>query len=453
MNKVKILGIVAIIILIVFVILTINHKKENRDLETSEEISGKILSVSSDELTIQDDENLIYTFKKFKDDGNLTIGDSFVFNYKGTLNKNTCEQTASILKVAKMDVADDDSLFDNGMFKDFYKMAYNTLNKMTTQEKIGQVILAGAPENNQIEALQRNNYSGYILYKRYFDGKTPNEVIKHINSLQRSSKIPLLIAVDEEGGSVIRVSSNSKLVSEPFKSSQELYNTGGLNLIKNDTINKSKILENLGINVNLAPVVDVSDDKDSYIYKRTLGQNTDVTSDYAKTVIQASKGTGVSYTLKHFPGYGNNKDTHNGISTDSRTYEELVKNDLPPFISGVKAGAEAVLVGHSIVSSVDSKNPATLSASVHNLLTNEVGFTGISITDDLSMAAITDSDALVKALMAGNDLLIVTDSEGSVNTLLKAVNEGTLSEKVVDKAALRVLAWKYYKGLFLDNQK
>lgn len=352
-----------------------------------------------------------------------------------------------------MDVADDDSLFDNGMFKDFYKMAYNTLNKMTTQEKIGQVILAGAPENNQIEALQRNNYSGYILYKRDFDGKTPNEVIKHINSLQRSSKIPLLIAVDEEGGSVIRVSSNSKLVSEPFKSSQELYNTGGLNLIKNDTINKSKILENLGINVNLAPVVDVSDDKDSYIYKRTLGQNTDVTSDYAKTVIQASKGTGVSYTLKHFPGYGNNKDTHNGISTDSRTYEELVKNDLPPFISGVKAGAEAVLVGHSIVSSVDSKNPATLSASVHNLLTNEVGFTGISITDDLSMAAITDSDALVKALMAGNDLLIVTDSEGSVNTLLKAVNEGTLSEKVVDKAALRVLAWKYYKGLFLDNQK
>ena len=453
MNKVKILGVIAIIILIIIVVLTINHKKENYDLEVSEEINGKILSVSSDGLTIQDDENLIYTFKDFKDDGNLTVGDSFVFNYKGTLNKNTCEQTASILKVAKMDVADEDSLFDNGMFKDFYKMAYNTLSKMTLDEKIGQVILAGAPATHQIETLQKNNYSGYILYKRDFDGKTANEVIKHINSLQKSSKIPLLIAVDEEGGSVIRVSSNSKLVSEPFKSSQELYNEGGLSLIKTDTINKSKILNNLGINVNLAPVVDVTDDKDAYIYKRTLGQNTEVTSEYAKTVISASKGTGVSYTLKHFPGYGNNKDTHDGISTDNRTYEELVKNDLPPFISGVKAGAEAVLVGHNIISSVDSKNPATLSASVHNLLTNEVGFTGISITDDLSMAAITDSDALVKALMAGNDLLIVTDSESSVNKILKAVNEGTLSEKVVDKAALRVLAWKYYKGLFLDNQK
>ena len=82
------------------------------------------------------------------------------------------------------------------------------------------------------------------------------------------------------------------------------------------------------------------------------------------------------------------------------------------------------------------------------MLRNKVGFSGIAMTDDLSMKAITDDDALVKALLAGNDLLIVTDSTDSIDKIVKAVNSGALEEKVVDKAALRVLAWKYYKGLF-----
>lgn len=452
MSKGKILVWLIVILFVVIIILTLNHKKESSDMESFATLIGKVLSVSSDELIIQDEDNIIYMFTDFKDEGNLTMGESFVFNYKGTLNKNICKQTVSILKAKTVSGDDKTLLFDKSMFSEFYKMAYNTLQKLTLKEKIGQVILAGAPEKNQIETLKENNYSGYILYKRDFENKAKDEIIENINALQKASKIPILIAVDEEGGSVIRVGSNPKLVKEPFKSPQDLYNEGGLSLIKEDTKNKSKILNELGINLNLAPVVDVTGDTSAYIYKRTLGQNTEITANYAQTVIDTSKNTGISYTLKHFPGYGSNSDTHQGLSVDNRTCEEIVKNDLPPFKSGAKSGAEAIMVGHNIVSNIDAKEPASLSASVHNLLRNEVGFTGISMTDDLSMAAIKDSNALVKALLAGNDLLIVTDSKGSVDTLEKAVNGGRLSEDVIDKATLRVLAWKYYKGMFLNTK-
>ena len=206
--------------------------------------------------------------------------------------------------------------------------------------------------------------------------------------------------------------------------------------------------------MNLAPVVDVSTNSSDYMYKRALGENTDLTSTYAKTVINASKGLGVSYTLKHFPGYGNNADTHTGSVTDNRTYDDIVKNDLPPFEAGINEGAEAVLVSHNIVTNIDSSNPASLSTNIHNLLRNKLGFTGIIISDDLAMGAVSSIDNVaVKAIMAGNDLIITTDYEESFNDIKDAVNNKTIDEGLIDKLAFRVLAWKYYKGLIFENQK
>ena len=190
------------------------------------------------------------------------------------------------------------------------------------------------------------------------------------------------------------------------------------------------------------------------MYKRTLGENTELTSTYAKTVISVSKGLGVSYTLKHFPGYGNNSDTHTGQSIDNRSYDDIVKNDLPPFEAGINEGAEAVLVSHNTVTNIDSSNPASLSVDVHNLLRNKLGFTGIVISDDLAMGAVSSLDNVaVKAITAGNDLLITTDYEESFNDIKEAVNNKTIDEGLIDKLAFRVLAWKYYKGLIFENQK
>lgn len=453
MNKKTIIGVIGLIlalVLVFFLITNKNKQEEKEELETNE-ITATVLSVSGSTITVRDKDDIIYTFNDYNEKDSLVAGESLTISYTGDLDKDTEFQTVSIIKCAKLDNNDIESMMeDKSAFSVFYKQAAKKLDKMTLKEKVGQVLLVGAPEKNQAELLKDNPYSGYILYKRDFQDKSASQVKSKIRTLQNASKIPLLIAVDEEGGTVVRVGSNPKLIDNEFKSPQELYKAGGMDAIKQDTIDKSKVLNNLGINLNLAPVVDVATDPNAYIYYRTIGENTNITSEYARTVINASKGTGVSYTLKHFPGYGNNVDTHQSESVDDRTFDDIRDNDLPPFIAGTKAGAEAVLVSHNIIKSIDPSEPASLSASVHNLLRNTVGFSGISITDDLSMKAIKDDEPLVKALLAGNDLLIVTDSTNSIDQIVNAVRDGKLDEKVVDKAALRVIAWKYYKGLFTN---
>ena len=207
-------------------------------------------------------------------------------------------------------------------------------------------------------------------------------------------------------------------------------------------------MSNLGINLNLAPVVDISTNSSDYMYYRTLGKNAELTATYAKTVIKASKSHQVSYTLKHFPGYGNNTDTHTGSSTDSRTYNDIYNNDLEPFRAGIKEGAEAVLISHNIVTSIDSKNPASLSLAIHDLLRKDLNFTGIVITDDLAMAAIPkNQNAVIKAINAGNDLIITNDYKNAIQSVKQALKDGTLQEDKIDYLAFRILAWKYYKGL------
>ena len=126
-------------------------------------------------------------------------------------------------------------------------------------------------------------------------------------------------------------------------------------------------------------------------------------------------------------------------------------NDLPPFKSGIEAGAEAVLVSHNIVDSIDSENHASLSPSIHNLLRNELGFTGIIITDDIAMGALRDvDDVVVKAITSGNDIIITTDYANSFQSIKTAVNNNVIDKGLIDKLAFRVLSWKYYKGLMID---
>lgn len=443
----------------VFVILLIcfiaNRKNEQEEENKANYLRATVLTVSNDSITVRDGYNLIYTFDSVND-FELTPGETVVLEYTGVLDKNVENQNISIVNYS----VDNDNLkvitSDNGIFSKFYKMAQTKLDSLTLDEKIGQILLVRVPEKNKIEDLQKYKFGGYLLFKRDFDNKTRTEVVNMIKEFQNASSIPLLIAVDEEGGSVVRVSSNKNLASEPFKSPQELYQAGGLELIRKDTINKSNLLQGLGINVNLAPVVDVSTDSTSYIYNRTLGLNTEKTSEFAKTVIEASKNNNVSYTLKHFPGYGNNLDTHTGVAVDNRDYDTILNESLPPFEAGIDVGAEAILVSHNIINSIDPDNPASLSTNVHNLLRNKLGFTGVIITDDLSMQAVSDQVtgySVVKAIMAGNDILIVTDYEKSFNEIKAAINDGTLSESALDDMVFRVLAWKYYKGMMVDNIK
>ncbi len=447
-----------IVFLTIFLILlgSVNLFTKNEEKKTHK-LVATVLKKTDKKLTVQDENNVIYTFLSNHED--ILLGDKIIIEYTGVLNKNKELQSSKVIKyLMTKDVMNEDDIptewDDKGIFKDYYKLAKDFVNSMSLEEKIAQLLLVKYPTKNQKELLQKNTFAGYIFFEKDFTNKNKDEVLAMMSDLQESSKIPILTAVDEEGGKVVRLSNNKKLRNQPFAAPAELYKEGGLDLIKEDTITKSKFLNDLGINLNLAPVVDVSNSEDYYIFDRTLQEDTEKTSQYAEAVISASKNTGVSYTLKHFPGYGNNDDTHDGIVTDSRTLEEIKRKDIPPFEAGIKAKAEAILVNHNIISNIDKSNPATLSASVHNLLRNDLKFTGIVITDDMDMEAVKNIDKkFVKALLAGNDLIITGNYEEAITEIKQGLENKEITENLITKLAFRVIAWKYYKGLMFGIHK
>ena len=319
------------------------------------------------------------------------------------------------------------------------------LDNMSVEEKVGQMFMVRVPKENADKRVSEYHLGGYIMFGRDFDNKTKEEVINNIASWQEASDIPMLIGVDEEGGTVNRISTNTEFRSEPFKSSQELYKEGGFDLIYEDTITKANFLKELGINVNFAPVVDVSTNPDDYIYKRSFGKNANLTSEYAEVVVRAMKESNIASVLKHFPGYGNNTDTHTGIAIDNRTLETFKESDFLPFEAGIKAGANIVLVSHNIVTNIDPDNPASLSTRVHEILRNDLGFAGVIITDDLYMDAISknyDSSVAVLAILAGNDLICTTDFESQIPKVIAAVEDGTISIDRINESVRRILELK-----------
>ena len=319
------------------------------------------------------------------------------------------------------------------------------LDNMSVEEKVGQMFMVRVPKENADKRVSEYHLGGYIMFGRDFDNKTKEEVINNIASWQEAADIPMLIGVDEEGGTVNRISTNTEFRSEPFKSSQELYKDGGFDLIYEDTIEKANFLKELGINVNFAPVVDVSTNPDDYIYKRSFGKNANLTSEYASTVVTAMKESNIASVLKHFPGYGNNTDTHTGISIDNRTLETFKESDFLPFEAGIKAGANIILVSHNIITNIDPDNPASLSTRVHEILRNDLGFAGVIITDDLYMDAISknyDSSVAVLAILAGNDLICTTDFESQIPEVIAAVEDGTISIDRINESVRRILELK-----------
>ena len=164
--------------------------------------------------------------------------------------------------------------------------------------------------------------------------------------------------------------------------------------------------------MNFAPVADVSVNSSDYIYFRTLGENASTTSDYINSVVDDYVEDNFTCCLKHFPGYGNNRNTHDDVAHDYRTLDYLEKNDLIPFVQAVKHNVPMIMFSHNIVHSIDGDYPASISKKVHDLLRNTYGYTGIIITDSLSMGAIakyaTNVSAGVLAVEAGNDIILTS---------------------------------------------
>ncbi len=331
------------------------------------------------------------------------------------------------------------------------------LSSLTLEEKVGQLFFVRVPETDAASDVRTYHLGGYILFGRDTADKTANNLIQTIHSYQDAAAedagIPLLIGVDEEGGTVVRVSSDPHLRSSRFSSPQKLYASGGMDAVLADTREKDRLLSALGFNVNLAPVADVSTDPNDFIYDRSLGQDAAATADYVDQVTAQMAEDGMGSVLKHFPGYGNNVDTHTGIAVDERPLETFETADFLPFQAGMQTGGgmTAVLVSHNIMAAVDGQLPASLSPAVHDLLRTELEFDGVVMTDDLAMEAVaaysSDGAVAVMALQAGNDLVITTDYRTQIPKVIAAVEDGTLPMDIIDSACRRVLTWKQALGL------
>lgn len=322
------------------------------------------------------------------------------------------------------------------------------LNEMSLEEKIGQLFLARVPVENQLEDIKNYFLGGYLLFGRDFENKTLEQVKQSISRYQEYSSIPMLIASDEEGGTVTRISS---LLETSFKSPQELYKTGGIELVKEDIKNKSKLLKDCGIHSGLFPDADVATKESAFIYQRTLGLDAKTTAEYISQVVKVLKEEQFGSTLKHFPGYGNNVDSHVDIVIDNRSLEELRKVDFLPFIAGIEAGADSILVAHNIVTSIDGNVPASISPEVHKIIREELNFKGVIMTDDLDMEGISSfisqEEAGVKAIEAGNDLILSSTYKTQIPYIIDSVKSGRITEERINESVMRILEWKNKLGI------
>lgn len=314
---------------------------------------------------------------------------------------------------------------------------------MPLEDWVGQLFLVGADPNLAETHIREYNLGGFLLFASDFrDGGAAEKITRW----QTAADIPLLIAADEEGGTVTRISCFPYYRDSRFASSRELYSQGGMEWVMAQEAEKCELLRSLGVNVNLGPVCDITTDPNAFMYQRSLGQDAQTTAEFVAEMVRVKNDYYVGSSLKHFPGYGNNTDTHTGIAVDSRSLDELEGKDLIPFRSGIDAGCGAVMVSHTIVEALDAELPASLSPAVHTYLRENMGFEGVIITDDLNMQAISEQygagEAAVQAVLAGNDILCCTSFTEQYEAVLAAVLDGRIPYDTLKNAVRNVLEWK-----------
>ena len=199
--------------------LFFNREKKEETKKETKQIKVMVLEKNETTATIQDENNGIYTISSQNLNGD--IGDYLLIEYLGVLDNFKNVQDFEVVQLTKLDSIPSE-WNEEGLFKNYYGLAFKKLQKLSLDEKIGQLFLARYDETRSLEDLKRYPVGGFVFYEKDFKNKTSASVKEMISKLQENSKIPLLTSVDEEGGKVIRVSSNPNLVREPFKSSQEL---------------------------------------------------------------------------------------------------------------------------------------------------------------------------------------------------------------------------------------
>lgn len=333
------------------------------------------------------------------------------------------------------------------------------LDGMTTHEKICQLLIV-QPEvltggstvtgmTDELAAALREYPVGGVLLSA--QNMTSGEQLAALTgALADGCKTVPLISVDEEGGRVARLMNT---VGTTKLGSMYSYRAQGTQGAHDNAQTIARDIAAYGFNTDFAPVADVWTNKRSNaIGDRAYSDDYDEAAELVATAVKGFHDGGVICCLKHFPGHGSTAaDSHDGAATVDKTLPQLRQEDLKPFVSGIAAGADMVMVGHLTVPTMDDA-PASVSRKiVTNLLRYDLGFRGVIVTDGLQMQALaqyTDSEKAVLALAAGNDMLLeISDVPGTVAAIEKALADGTLTQAALDESVLRILQLKLAHGV------
>ena len=279
---------------------------------------------------------------------------------------------------------------------------------------------------------------------------TQEQTREMIENTQSYSKIPLIISADEEGGNVGRLMYK---LGTTFIHSMYSYKDMGEDTAYQNALTIGTDMVSCLFNTDYAPVADVwTNPANTVIGDRAYSDDFNEAAELVASAVRGFTDAGVVCCLKHFPGHGDtDTDTHEGAAVVNKSLDELRAGELLPFVSGIEAGADMVMIGHITVTALDDV-PATISqAVISGLLRDELGWDGVVITDSLDMGALAGYDSgevCVRYLEAGGDILLgVPDLGTAVGAIESAVAEGRLTEQRIDESVLRVLSLKIEHGI------
>jgi beta-N-acetylhexosaminidase len=341
----------------------------------------------------------------------------------------------------------------------------NTLNinKLSLHEKIGQMIMCGfdgtEPTKGIQQLIQDYHLGGIIYFRRNI--KNIQQVSELSHSLQdlNTNPIPLLIAIDQEGGMVARIDEDITLVP----GNMALGATRNTNAAYESALISGEELRMLGINMNFAPCIDVNNNSlNPVIGVRSYGENAELVGEMGAAAIRGFQQSGVAATAKHFPGHGDtDTDSHLNLPSVPHDKERLNTIELVPFKAAIAGGVDVIMSAHVIFPAYEPELvPATISAPIlTGLLREELQYKGIIVTDCLEMNAISEGVGIaagtIKAVQAGADIVLVSHllerQIAAFEALIDAVESGVISETRINQSVERILALKQKRQMDIQS--
>lgn len=344
------------------------------------------------------------------------------------------------------------------------------LAEMTVEEKVAQLFVV-TPEaltgyhtvtaagDATKEAIAEHPVGGLIYFQKNLqDPKQVKEMLTNTRLYyEEAGYLPPFLSVDEEGGSVARIGSQSAFGVEKLPDMRVIGENQNVEEANRVGRVIGAYLSELGFNLDFAPVADVlTNPQNEVVKKRSFGSDPELVSEMALAVVQGLEENGVYASLKHYPGHGATlSDSHNGYAYTDKTLDELLLSELVPFQKGIEEDIQFIMAAHICVPTITEEAiPCSLSKQmITEVLRGQLGYEGIVITDALNMGAISQEysaeEASLKALQAGVDLLLMpADFESAYEGILAALESGDLTQERIDTSVRRILRVKYHPDFF-----